>query len=437
MLNAIMSTRRIEIAEFASGVPQARDFRLRVNGQDVFVHEADVAAMAAFAFSGEVEIELIREKPFSQVKIRPLSCGISASVSGNIVRFALNRPARLSIEFDADIRRPLFLFADAIEAPAEQGGEIIRFAGGKIHEIGRLEIKSNQTVILEAGALVRGAFFCENAENVRITGRGVLDGRSFTKHQHRTLQPIASRNVQVEGITIVGSPSWTLCPYGCDDVLIRDVKIVSGRDNDDGIDIVGCQRVRIEGCFVRTKDDCLAIKATAYHHSDAGLRDVKDVHISRSVFWNAEWGNALEIGFETRCDSISDVVMEDCDVIRCEREGYYSGGVFTIHNGDRAVVSNIRYENIRIEDAREKLIDFKVQHSHYSKDATRGQIRGIHLKDIHVVDGALPPSIIQSFDREHRVEDVLIENLRYRGEHIKTPLAAHAIIERAPNVRFE
>jgi hypothetical protein len=157
--------------------------------------------------------------------------------------------------------------------------------------------------------------------------------------------------------------------------------------------------------------------------------------LTHGMFLRLE-GYLKEIGFETRCASISDITFRDCDVIRCEREGYYSGGVFTIHNGDRALVSNVRYEDIRVEDAREKLIDFKVLHSHYSKDAQRGQIRGVHLKDVHVVDGELPPSIIQSFDRDHRVEDVTIENLRFKGRKIENFLDARLIAERAVGVRF-
>lgn len=81
------------------------------------------------------------------------------------------------------------------------------------------------------------------------------------------------------------------------------------------------------------------------------LRNVRDIKVRRCVLWNAEPGNALEIGYELRCNEVSDVVFEDCDIIHCEYEGNQSGGVLTIHNADRAKVHNVRYENIRIEDA--------------------------------------------------------------------------------------
>ncbi len=131
-----------------------------------------------------------------------------------------------------------------------------------------------------------------------------------------------------------------------------------------------------------------------------------------------------------------DIVFEDCDIIRVEHEGHQSGGTFTIHNGDRAVVSNVRYENIRVEDSREKLIDIKVLHARYSRDEQRGQVRGVRFKDIRVVDGPFPVSIIQGFDGEHIIEDVTIENLVVHGRKITSANEARMVTEVARGVRF-
>lgn len=59
------------------------------------------------------------------------------------------------------------------------------------------------------------------------------------------------------------------------------------------------------------------------------------------------WGNNLEIGFELRSDTVSNIVFKDIDVIHCE-----GGAVFSIHNTDFAVVDQVVLEDIRIEDAR-------------------------------------------------------------------------------------
>ena len=70
-----------------------------------------------------------------------------------------------------------------------------------------------------------------------------------------------------------------------------------------------------------------------------------------------QWGNALEIGFELQCDSISRVNFNNINIIHVER-----GCAISIHNGDFAVVTDIEYKNIRSEkDRREKelLEEFK------------------------------------------------------------------------------
>lgn len=108
--------------------------------------------------------------------------------------------------------------------------------------------------------------------------------------------------------------------------------------------------------IIRACDDCICIKACPLP-SPAACCNVKNVHVHGCTLWNAEPGNALEIGYELRCNEVSDIVFFDCDIIHCEYEGNQSGGVLTIHNADRANVHNILYENIRIEDAQEKLVD--------------------------------------------------------------------------------
>jgi hypothetical protein len=126
-------------------------------------------------------------------------------------------------------------------------------------------------------------------------------------------------------------------------------------------------------------DDCIAVKAVGYF-DERGKKNVKNIHASDCVFWKLACGNAVEIGYETSCDEISGIIFEDIDVIHSQYEGWQSGGVFTIHNGDRAHVKNVIYRDIRVEDAHEKLIDFKIFSSKYSTDKERGKVSDILLE---------------------------------------------------------
>ncbi len=145
-----------------------------------------------------------------------------------------------------------------------------------------------------------------------------------------------------------------------------------------------------------------------------GIGNVKNVTVQNSVLWNGIWGNGLEIGFETRAESISDIVFRDNDLIHVEgREG-----TFTIHNGDRATVSNVLYENIRVEDSVGYLIDFKILKSRYTKDTQRGRIANIRFNNIDVAGNVFPTSIMRGFDQTHRIEGVTLTNIRIHGKAI-------------------
>ena len=165
------------------------------------------------------------------------------------------------------------------------------------------------------------------------------------------------------------------------------------------------------------------------------------------MFWNAEWGNALEIGFELLTPHVRNIVWRDCDIIRVE-----TGAVFSIHNGDSAAVEDVRFENIRVEDARDKLVDFRVGLSIYSQDCpdryhrrnpkrkatgagqwvpwekmtdeeqavarqNRGAIRNVRLSDIQLLEKVPPRSFIVNSGGE--LSGVSFQNLR-QGDRVLT-----------------
>ena len=258
----------------------------------------------------------------------------------------------------------------------------------------------------------------------------------------------------------INSKTWDVVPTLCNSVNINNIKIVSDNNSDDGIDIVSTKNIRITNSFIRTKDDCIAIKEPAKPHSLTEqmvqvnlLRDnrlmireiadfipgpffpVDSVTVKNCVFWNAAWGNALEIGFELSGD-VSNVSFIDNDIIHVE-----GGAAFSIHNARRGVVSNILIDNLRVENADQKLFDLAIFRSVYSEDGTRdnkeasrlylngiwdnvlkvaddekeshgkfrGHIKDIILKNISVVDGPFPFSVFSGSDKTHLVENVTIE----------------------------
>jgi hypothetical protein len=415
-----------------------------------------------------VHVSVTCRKAFTRVDIRPKHRAISFAVENQTIHFDLEEPCQLSLELDGDIERPLFLFANPPErkAPKPDDKNVHYFGPGQVHEAGEIVLRSDETLYIAGGAVVQGRVRAENARNVRVCGYGILDG-THRDYKTQALKFSECTNVALDGIVILNSYGWTVVPVKSDNVAITNVKVVGWRDNDDGVDIVGCHNLAIVDSFLRTKDDCIAVKASPgyFKGGESGLRNVQNVAVVGSVLWNAQWGNAMEIGFELQTESVRDVIFKDCDIIHVER-----GGTFTIHNGDWATVENIRFEDIRVEDSRDKLIEFRIGLSIYSGDcpreyhrqnpqrkrsplgqwmpvtddelptyaAKRGHIRNVHFKNIEVTGGKPPKSFLIGYDDDaHSVQNIVLENLRINGLHVTNADEGNMEIERARNVTFK
>jgi hypothetical protein len=413
-------------------------YQVKVAGSSSFVYRLPVAAMTYFSYTWykrRAEVEVTCAQAVETVVVRPSRLKIKPVVKGNVIRFRLNETARVSVEVNGDIRHPLLIFADGPEdSPPKPGPAGVRyFEGGKIHDAGRIDLKSGEMLYIAGGAVVHGSVYMDQAKGVRILGRGILLGSLHKKGETRMVEINRSQDVELDGIIIADSKHWTVPVIASDRVTLRNVKIVSGNDWDDGVDVVGSRDVTVDQCFIRTKDDCVAVKAGVdYFTKYQTQRDVRNVVVKNSVLWNAEWGNGLEIGFETRTENISGIRFLNLDLIHVEGPE----GTFTIHNGDRATVSDVVYDDIRVEDSHGLLVDFQVLQSRYSKDKDRGQIQRVRFHNIRVTGKELP-SRIQGFDVRHAVEGVEFDDFRVNGKRWRDEAGAQLKVEHASGVRFQ
>jgi hypothetical protein len=250
-------------------------------------------------------------------------------------------------------------------------------------------------------------------------------------------------------------------PIHSNNVHINNIKVVSDQPSDDGIDVVRSTNVLIENSFIRTKDDCVVIKA---HMDYPKSEPVDGVLVQNCTLWNALWGNGLEIGFELNAAEIKNIVFRNIDIIHIE-----AGAAISIHNAGSGHVKNVTFENIRIEDARQKLFDFAIFRSEYSEDGTRdpeerrrlylngawdgvlkvpasersahapyrGNISDVVLKNISITDGLFPYSVFYGYDGEHNVKNITIDNLTVHGTKITKLPGARLYLEQAENVSFK
>lgn len=189
----------------------------------------------------------------------------------------------------------------AIDRVSARGGGSVIVPDGEWHT-GRIELKSNVNLHLEAGAVLcfsgeiadylpavasryegtditsLGAMIYANgAENIAVTGRGHLRGPvydceimdSLNKEVSGTkiypptfIGPVGCRRVLIEDVTLDGSIFWNIAPVYCEDIIIRGVTVNShGHPRTDGIDIDSSRNALIENVTLDCGDDCFTLKS--------------------------------------------------------------------------------------------------------------------------------------------------------------------------------
>jgi len=308
------------IYEAPRAVRDSKFFKVTVNNRPVSVYDTkvewdaydlesekndpDSASFAYFDFRGKVEIEIEPQGiDVRKVEIRPLSKKVIPKIEGGIVSFSLDKPQKLSIEINGNSTQNLMLFANDIEMtkPDSTDANTLYFGPG-IHEIddeyGFLRLKSNQTLYLAGGAILRARIIVEDAKNVKITGRGILDGSllkgRFPVYARELMgEPLDierpglvniknTNHVEMSGIILLDAPMWTTTFNSCSDVFVRDTKTICYVINSDGINLVNTRDAIIEDVFVRSGDDCIAIKGL---DSSKDRADVVNVRVRNSILW--------------------------------------------------------------------------------------------------------------------------------------------------------
>lgn len=413
---------------YSANAPRSKEYSLTVDSKDCLVYPSKAADVAIFELSGSAKLCVKYFKKIDTAAIRPLSKNIPFKIVGDCeLEFELSNPCNLSLEINGR-ERPLFVFANPpAKVPSKKKRQII-FKEGNIYEVGqKSKIDSDTAVIVEGGAIVYGTFMAGDREttaptsNISVSGYGIISGEKIPNSfetkipASRLLDFNKTNGVEVSGVVLMQSPNWTLTFFACQNIKIDNIKTVSEGACDDGIDIVSCKNVLVENCFLRNKDDCIAIKAGIDY---GGIKffdhlmpnNSENITVKNCVLWNSIWGNALEIGFETRADEIKNIVFANIDILRTLGT-WGNEGVFTIHNGDRAKVSNVLYKDIRVEEAQGWLVNIRVLNSKYSKDKKRGSIDNIRFENITAKSSLPLKFIVEGYDENSRVTNVAFKNV--------------------------
>ncbi|WP_447641382.1 MULTISPECIES: glycoside hydrolase family 28 protein [Chitinophagaceae] len=191
----------------------------------------------------------------------------------------------------------------AIDYIHAQGGGRLVFEKGE-YLTGTFYLKSNVTLYLEKDATIVGStnpfdyeknkyigwtslIFALKQNNIGIEGRGTIDGRGFYTamnavaniHKKIVVDPFKydrpnetnrpqniyfreCSNINIKGITLKNPASWNQTYDQCTDLYVDSIHVDSKNYwNNDGIDVVDCDRVVIKNSYFDAADDVICFKS--------------------------------------------------------------------------------------------------------------------------------------------------------------------------------
>jgi len=348
-------------------------------------------------------------------------------------------------------------FQKAIDAAAKHGeGTVLVPAGSFI--TGVLHLKSNVILHLEEKAVVLGSarridygagsasalIVADSQQNIAITGKGTIDGqgalllkdiyrmleagtlqdaewktynpwhqiRPEERNRPKLIQFRHCDKIDIRGITIKDGLCWIQDYKECSHLTIDSIKVKSTvMWNNDGIDVVDCQHVRITHSFIDVDDDGICLK------SESAQGRCEDIEIADCTIRSS--ASAFKMGTASH-GVFSNIRVRDLKIYDTYRSA------IALETVDGATLENIDIRNVTATNTGNAIF---LRLGRRNRKAPAGILRHVYIGNVRVevpadkpdkgyemegppVDGAhnvFPSSIVGLPD--HPVEDVVLENI--------------------------
>ena len=409
-------------------------YTVQIEDRQVPVHVGVDKNLGPYAFTGfdlsqPATVKITGPCDMTKTVIHP--AGVRFTAKGRELTLTLDKPQKISIEPDG-YKNPLLLFANPPVVAPTPSPDLIRLGPG-IHrpKDGKIILTDNQTLFLDAGAILLGTVQARDAKNVHIAGRGIIDGSSwgwqagparFLVHFHNC------KDSGIEGVTLRESFFWTLCIVSCQNFKAENLKIMGGRFvNDDGIDICNSQKITVRDCFVRTYDDCLSIKGipseivtrNGYVYNWPSAREhepVEDVDIADCIFWGGPC-RVIEIGPECQATHMRNVRIRDSKIIHYYTDSGNSFPPIMFEVGEDCLIEDFEFSNITVNlDSALKIIDIQAAGTAWQTVPGPGNVRNIRFKNLGFTGVTNQRIHLLGGDAKHVMRDIQFENLSLNGE---------------------
>lgn len=359
--NKVVTENKLVAYEGPSYLGSSDMVEVKANFQNLFVYETrvnherqfswmlpnEMAPVVIFDFEGTVHMEVkFKDVTVTEAVVKPLVYGVSTTIVDNVIYFDLEYNGNYVLEYNGNSDNVLHIFANPIEEDPiyeemAKNDDNIVYIGPGVYKADAIPVKDNEIIYLAGGAYVYGQIRAEGINNLTIRGRGIISGAIYNRRSESEYTiPIEMRScdgVKIEGITFLDPAGWTVALYKSKNIEIDNIKIITARQNGDGISVQSCENVNVTGGFVRTWDDSLVVK-----NVDNG--STKNVTFDSVVVWT-DLAQSMEIGYEAHGETMEDITFKNITVIH-----NYHKAVISMHDADDAHISNVKYQNITVED---------------------------------------------------------------------------------------
>ena len=371
------------------GLQESKLFDVSVNGRDTFVYHGfekeynkygfarKGGHFVSFGFANQKpEIVVSTQSPILSYTIKPALKGTASKTGDEELSLILEEKQKflVTIQFEEGEDQWLIISAEAPPpTTAWNGSPETLVLGPGVHDYGRSWdpfTNGVKSLVIEGGAVVTATLRVVDKEGISISGNGLF-AQAFRPHG-RLEDPLQTewmstcmgayfrdcKDVNLEGYAVINSPSYQLELANCEDVVIRNLKLLGfGENNNDGAHLYS-RRVLMEDCFIAGNDDRICITGL-YDSEDREIKEmadqqkritgcaVGDITIRDIVFWGHRNGGDIMLtwnGAET-CENIR---IENVTSLLSNKGGSYKGFLAAMHGGS-VVVRDVEIRNATLD----------------------------------------------------------------------------------------
>ncbi|MGA9382763.1 MAG: glycosyl hydrolase family 28 protein [Phormidium sp.] len=454
---------------------ESRNYSVTVNGQPVTVQKYNSTSYVQFAFAGKVDIEITADEAIEKYTLSPKSYEIPTNRNQNTISFSLTEPRKLILHQPNSLDGKLFIFPEPLEEKPPNIGDInvinvlnygvdntgkqeateliqtaidevsaqkgILYFPAGVYKIRQLNLKSNLTLYLAPGAVLeatkeidpsygKGLIQIENAENVKVLGRGVINGNgSYWRSRGGWYSLILlknAKNILLQDTLLLDPAVANVWMSYSENVNVYNVKILADPEpeflNTDGFDFWSSRNITIDNVLYKGTDD-----ATSHGGDKNGaIQNNENINVINSVFYG---GNGFKIGTTAKQDLIRNVTYENIDVVFANE----FSGLWPISG---ASFENIYFKNIRVEDILNtpqtdkaaSLFQWQIKVPRWQPESSvdrLGSIRNVYINNLKVDDRGGANSRFQGYDTARNINNINFDNLSIAGNPITNSQDAH------------